>query len=54
MDYQPEPAAAFSAEQTPCALTRSRPAAHDEARREYHAELPLVGNSACARRCNGV
>ncbi|WP_019871540.1 TniB family NTP-binding protein [Salinispora oceanensis] len=41
VDYQPEPPAALSAEQL-LALTRSQRAVHDEARREYHAELPLV------------
>ncbi|NLU78792.1 AAA family ATPase [Micromonospora sp. HNM0581] len=52
VDYQPEPPAALSAEQL-LALTRSRRAAHDEARREYHAELPLV-NTPIIRQMLGT
>jgi hypothetical protein len=41
VDYQPEPPTMLTAEQL-IALDQRQRAAHDEARREYHAELPLV------------
>lgn len=52
VDYQPEPPAALTAEQL-LALTRAQRAAHDEARRQYHAELPLV-NTPIIRQMLGT
>lgn len=52
VDYQPEPAVALTAEQQ-VALTGRQRAEHDEARRDYHAELPLA-NTPTIRQVLGT
>jgi hypothetical protein len=51
VDYQPEGPALFTVEQR-LALPRRQLVAYDEARREYHAELPLVNTPTIRQMLN--